>query len=160
MSGDNVAQIFEHYLELSEQQSSRLFLASGPDAATCLFLQKMPDADRRDPDGWHRLTQLAETVKPSELLGLDAESLLTRLFHEDMAAHGMRIYDPLPVQYHCPEDWEKVRNMVRGLGRAEAEHIISEHGEILIRDDICNREYRFGPQDLDTLFPEPPPTLH
>ncbi len=81
--GDSMSAIFEHYLEQSEQQPSRLFATAGSQAACCLFLQKMPDADSRDADGWQRITQLASTVKPAELLELDAESLLTRLFHEE-----------------------------------------------------------------------------
>jgi molecular chaperone Hsp33 len=152
MVGDSIAAIFEHYLEQSEQQPSRLFAIAGPKAAVCLFLQKMPEADQRDADGWNRITQLAATVKPAELLELDAESLLARLFHEEMAAHGIRLYDPLPVVYHCPEDWDKVRDMIRGIGRADAETILAEHGEILIRDDICNRDYRFSPDDVAALF--------
>lgn len=152
MVGDSIAAIFEHYLEQSEQQPSRLFATAGPKAAVCLFLQKMPEADKRDADGWNRITQLAATAKPAELLELDAESLLARLFHEEMAAHGIRLYDPLPVVYHCPEDWDKVRDMIRGIGRADAETILAEHGEILIRDDICNRDYRFSPDDVAALF--------
>ncbi len=152
LAGDSMSAIFEHYLEQSEQQPSRLFATASPKAAACLFLQKMPDADSRDPDGWHRVTQLASTVKTAELLELDAESLLGRLFHEDMNAQGIRLYDPQPVAYHCPEDWEKVRDIVRNIGRADAETILAEHGEILIRDDICNRDYRFSPQDVADLF--------
>lgn len=152
MVGDSIAAIFEHYLEQSEQQPSRLFAIAGPQAAVCLFLQKMPAADQHDQDGWNRITQLAATVKPAELLGLDAESLLARLFHEDMETHGIRVYDPLPVVYHCPEDWDKVRDMIRSIGRADAETIVAEHGEIVIRDDICNREYRFTPDDVAALF--------
>ena len=144
--------IFEHYLEQSEQQPSRLFATASSQAACCLFLQKMPEADHRDADGWQRITQLASTVKPAELLELDAESLLTRLFHEEIEAYGIRLYDPLPVAYHCPEDWEKVRDIVRNIGRADAETILAEHGEILIRDDICNRDYRFSAQDVADLF--------
>ena len=150
--GDSIAAIFEHYLEQSEQQPSRLFVTAATRGAACLFLQKMPDADARDADGWHRLTQLAATVKPTELLDLDAEALLRRLFHEEVEAHGVRIYDPAPVVYHCPEDWTKVRDMIRSLGRDDAETIVREHGEILIRDDICNREYRFSPEDVSELF--------
>jgi signal transduction histidine kinase len=52
------------------------------------------------------------------------------------------------VVYHCPEDWDKVRDMIRSIGREDAETILAEHGEILIRDDICNRDYRFSPQDV------------
>lgn len=159
--GDSIAAIFEHYLEQSEQQASRLFIAAHPKGVACLFLQKMPDADRRDADGWDRLCHLASTAKPEELLGLDAETLLTRLFHDDMATHGLRLYDPAPVVYHCPEDWKKVRDMIRSLGQEDAETIVREHGEILIKDDICNREYRFSPEDIAALFnPTAQPTLH
>ncbi len=152
LEGNSIGEIFEHYLEQSEQQPSRLIATAGPTAAVCLFLQKMPQADNHDPDGWNRISQMASTVKPAELLELDAETLLTRLFHEDTADHGVRIYDPLPVVYHCPEDWDKVRDMIVSLGQSDAESIIEEHGEILIRDDICNREYRFTAADVSELF--------
>lgn len=154
MVGNSISEIFEHYLEQSEQQPSRLFATAGSKAAACLFLQKMPDADARDADGWQRITQLASTVKPKELMELDAEALLNRLFHEEIAAGGVRVYDPQPVVYHCPEDWTKVRDMIRGIGRQDAETILAEHGEIIIRDDICNREYRFTPEDVAELFAE------
>lgn len=150
--GESIAGIFEHYLVQSEQQASRLFATAAPKAAACLFLQKLPDADTRDADGWLRLTQLAATVKPEELLELDAQSLLYRLFSEDIAAGGIRLYDPQPVTYHCPENWDKVRDMIRGIGRTDAETILAEHGEILIRDDICNREYRFSAEDVEEIF--------
>lgn len=157
--GSSIGEIFEHYLEQSEQQPSRLFVTAGSQAATCLFLQKMPQADDHDPDGWQRITQLAATVKPNEQLELDAEALLGRLFHEEMAAHGVRVYDPAPVVYYCPEDWTKVRDMIRSLGREDAETILAEHGEILIRDDICNHSYRFSAEDVAELFAAGP-TLH
>lgn len=162
MRGDSLAGIFEHYLEQSEQQASRLFLAAGPDAAACLFLQKMPDADSRDPDAWRRLTSLAETVKPAELLALDAAALLGRLFHEDMSSHGVRVYDASAVEYHCPEIRDKVADMIRSLGIHEARAVLREHGEIVVRDDICNREYRFGADEVEALFVDPPAsgTLH
>lgn len=150
--GESIAAIFEHYLEQSEQQPSRLFASASPRAAACLFLQKLPSADQHDADGWARVTQLAATVKTQELLELDTETLLGRLFHEEIAARGIRVYDAQPVVYHCPEDWEKVRDMIRSLGRADAETILAEHGEILIRDDICNRDYRFSADDVARLF--------
>lgn len=156
MVGGSIAAIFEHYLEQSEQQPSRLFVSAAPRAAACLFLQQMPGAGQQDEDAWARLTSLAATVQPAELLGLDPETLLSRLFHEDMANHGLRLYDPVAVQYHCPEDWDKVRDMVRALGRDDAETIVREHGELLIRDDMCNRDYRFSPDDVAALFDPPP----
>ena len=83
---------------------------------------------------------------------VDEEGQVAFENHREIAAHGIRLYDPLPVAYHCPEDWEKVRDIVRNIGRADAETILAEHGEIVINDDICNRTYRFSAQDVADLF--------
>lgn len=156
LDGNSIAEIFEHYLKQSEQQPALFFLAADEHGAAGLFLQKLPGADERDADGWARIEHLASTVKPEELLGLPAEELLLRLFHEET----VRVFDPRPVVHDCPEDWEKVRSMLRSLGRAEVDSILQEHGEVLIKDDICNREYRFDAQAIEELFRENPPTLH
>lgn len=152
MVGASLAEIFEHYLEKSEQQASRLFLAADGERAVCLFLQKMPEADHKDADGWHRISQLADTVKKAELLDLDYEDLLRRLFHEDIADGGLRVYEPQPVTYHCPDARAKVADTLLSLGRHEVEAILAEHGEIHVRDDICNRDYRFTAEDVAALF--------
>lgn len=161
LEGDSIASIFEHYLEQSEQQAARLFLAASDQAACCLFLQKLPGADALDPDGWDRISHLAATVKEAELLELDAATLLGRLFHEEIlqgeqSSKGVRLYDPRPVTHHCPEDREKVEGMLLSLGREEAEAVLAEHGEILVKDDICNREYRFSKEDVARLFASKP----
>ncbi len=156
LEGNSIAAVFEHYLEQSEQQPSRLYLAASPEGVTGLFLQTLPGAADKDADGWNRLQQLAATLKPEELLGLDTETLLGRVFAEET----IRLYPPRSVAYHCPEDWDKVRDMLRAVGRQEAEDILREHGEILILDDICNREYRFDAQAVADLFGPDAPTLH
>lgn len=159
LEGGSIAEIFEHYLAQSEQQPAKLFLAADGNAAAGLFLQKLPEADARDADGWTRIVHLASTVKPAELLDLAPAELLGRLFAEE----DKRLFEPREVAYHCPEDWDKVRGMVLQLGRAEVEAILAEHGELVVRDDICNRDYRFSPADIAELFdgaaPEKP-TLH
>jgi len=157
--GDSIAQVFEHYLTHSEQLASRFFLAATPTGAAGLFLQKMPSADQRDLDGWTRAEALASTVKPEELLELSAEELLTRLFHEET----VRVFDAQVVSNDVPEDWEKIGNMLRTLGREEVYAVLTERGEIVIRDDLGNLEYRFDKAAIDELFrdtPGTPPTVH
>ncbi|WP_291992529.1 Hsp33 family molecular chaperone HslO [Candidatus Accumulibacter sp. ACC003] len=160
LTGDSIADIFEHYLEQSDQLPARLFLAASPDAAAGLFLQRLPNAEQRDADGWTRVAALAATVQPAELLSLTAEDLLRRLFGEET----VRIFPARTVAYNCPEDWDKVRSMLRSLGRREVYATLHEHGEVLIKDDICNREYRFDALAIDELFGESPtatpPTVH
>ena len=159
LAGKNIAEIFEHYLMQSEQLASRFFLAATPTGVAGLFLQKMPTTDERDSDGWTRIEALAATAKPEELLELPVGELLTRLFHDET----IRLFAAQAVTNNSPEDWEKVGNMLRSLGREEVYGALSERGEILVRDDLGNREYRFDKRAIDALFsntPETPPTVH
>ena len=55
----------------------------------------------------------------------------------------MRVFRLYAVEYHCPYDEEKVKDMLRGLGRGEVESILAEQGEVVIRNEMCNHEYRF-----------------
>lgn len=160
LEGATVAEVFEHFLEQSEQQPTALWLAADGDTASGLFLQKLPGADARDADGWARVCQLAGTVTLDELKRLDTETLLTRLFHEEMQAGGVRMFDPVEPRHHCPRDEDKVRRLVVSLGRAEVESILAEKGELHIHDDMCNHDYRFGPEDIARLFGDPPGSVH
>jgi molecular chaperone Hsp33 len=155
LAGDTIAAVFEHYLMQSEQTPSRLWLMADAGHACGLFLQKLPDADQRDADGWNRIQQLAATIASAEL-ALPAEILLARVFPEE----DVRLFQPQVVTYHCPRDEEKVLEMLRSLGRDEVAETLAEHGEIVINDDICNQEYRYGPEVLDLLFAPSPRTLH
>lgn len=155
IEGETLAQVFENYLEQSEQTPTRLWLMADEHHACGIFLQKLPGADERDPDGWNRVVQLASTVKAAEL-ALPADMLLTRLFAEET----VRLFEPQPVRYHCPRDEEKVLNMLRTLGREEVAEMLQESNEIVILDDICNQEYRYGHDVLGLLFPTPSQLLH
>ncbi len=153
--GESIAEVFEHYLAQSEQAPARLWLMADAVHACGLFLQKLPEADQRDADGWNRIQHLAATVRAAELT-LPPEALLTRLFPDE----DIRLYEARAVGYHCPRNEEKVLEMLRSLGRDEIEATLAEQGEIVIKDDICNQEYRFGPEVLELLFGAGSRTLH
>ncbi len=148
VSGITVAECFEHYFDQSEQLPTHLWLAADANGAGALLLQKLPKADEKDPDGWARVEQLAASVTAGELTGLDAEVLLTRLFHEE----DVRLIEPRLVQSACKRNEEKVRTMLRSLGRAELDSTLAELGEIVVKDDMCNEEYRFDRAMVDALF--------
>ncbi len=155
LAGKTLAAIFEHFLEQSEQQPARLWLAATPDTACGLFLQKLPNADVLDPDGWDRIEQLASTVRPEELQ-LAPEKLINRLFNQE----SVRLYPPRQASWHCPRDEEKVRNMLLSLGREEVESMLADAEIIAVEDEICGHEYRFDAGILDELFPPDGRTLH
>ena len=148
LEGDSLEQIFAHYLSQSEQLPAYLRLFADGDAACGLLLEKLPKADERDPDGWNRVTQLAATLGLDETRDAQPYDLLTRVFPEEL----MRVFRLYAVEYHCPYDEDKVKDMLRGLGRGEVESILADHGEVVIRNEMCNHEYRFDAQAVARLF--------
>ena len=148
VSGLSVAECFEHYFDQSEQLPTHLWLAANEAGAGALLLQKLPNADLKDADGWARVEQLAASVSERELTTLDAESLLARLFHEE----DVRVFEPKPVTYGCRRDSQKVDNLLRSLGKGEVDATLAELGYIEIRDDICNQIYRYDADAVKRLF--------
>jgi molecular chaperone Hsp33 len=145
-----VAECFEHYFDQSEQLPTHLWLAATPQGAGALMLQKLPKADERDPDGWARVEMLASSVTERELVATPVDLLLKRLFTEE----DVRLYEPKPVHSNCTRDEEKVKNVLRSLGREELEGTLAEYGEVIVKDDMCNQEYRFDPAAIAALFDE------
>ena len=148
LQGDTLAEIFEHYLTQSEQLLSVVRLYANGEAVCGLLLERLPKADERDPDGWSRMTQFAATLTLQETRDVQPYDLLTRLFPEEL----LRVYKLDPVEYHCPYDVEKVEDMLRSLGRTEVESILAEKGEVMIKNEMCNHEYRFDAEAVALMF--------
>jgi len=148
LEGESLEQIFVHYLAQSEQMPAFLRLYADGGALCGLLLEKLPLADSRDPDGWNRIVQLASTLELDETRDAQPYDLLTRVFPEEL----MRVFRLYAVEYHCPYDEGKVKNMLRGLGRREVESILAEQGEVVIRNEMCNHEYRFDARAIAELF--------
>lgn len=148
LEGETLEQIFVHYLSQSEQLPAFLRLYADGGALCGLLLEKLPKADSRDPDGWNRVTHLASTLTLDETRDAQPYDLLTHVFPEEL----MRVFRLYPVEYHCPYDPDKVKDMLRGLGREEVESILAEQGEVVIRNEMCNHEYRFDARAIAELF--------
>jgi len=148
LEGDTLEHIFRHYLSQSEQVETWLRLFADGHALCGLLLEKLPAADSRDADGWNRVIHLANTLTLDETRDIQPYSLLTRVFPEEL----MRVFRLRPVEYHCPYDEDKVKAMLRALGRDEVESILAEKGEVLIRNEMCNHEYRFDAHDIARIF--------
>ncbi|HEU4921811.1 MAG TPA: Hsp33 family molecular chaperone HslO [Burkholderiales bacterium] len=148
LEGETLEQIFEHYLSQSEQTTAFVRLKADNGALCGLLLEKLPQADARDPDGWNRVTHLASTLTLDETRDVQPYDLLTRVFPEEL----MRVFRLYAVEYHCPYDESKVKEMLRGLGREEVEAILAEQGEVVIRNEMCNHEYRFDARAIAELF--------
>lgn len=148
LEGAGMAEIFRNYLERSEQRTSYLLLLADGAALCGLLLEKLPGADEKDTDGWNRVVHLASTLTLPETVDAQPYGLLVKLFHEEL----LRVFPLHPVEYHCPWDAEKVERVLRGLGRPEVESILAEKGEVVIRNEMCNHEYRFDRAAVEAVF--------
>lgn len=160
LSGERLADALAEYFERSEQLPTRLWLAADARRAGGLLLQSLP-GEQRDADAWNRAVTLAETVTAEELLDLDAEQVLHRLYHEE----DVRLFEREPVSFRCSCSRERVEGMLRGLGLDELHAILEERGVVEVGCEFCNATYRFDAVDVEQLFaaadqPSVPDTKH
>lgn len=148
LEGESVADILQNYMTRSEQLDTRLILAADGQRAAGMLLQKLPDQKGQDADAWERATHLAATLKPDELLALSAEQLVHRLYH----AEDIRLFDAQGVVFNCSCSRENVARMLKMLGRAEVDEIISERNYIEVFCEFCNQRYHFDAVDVEAVF--------
>lgn len=146
MASESLSGAFEDYFLRSEQLPTRILLAADDNAAAGLMLQQLPGSDG-DADGWNRASTLFDTLTPAELLGLDADTLLHRLFHEESPeAMGGR-----ELRFGCSCSRQRVADVLTALGREEADAAVID-GQATVRCEFCGQAYHFRQDDIDALF--------
>ncbi|MEP3350422.1 MAG: Hsp33 family molecular chaperone HslO [Marinomonas sp.] len=145
--GDTLSECLEEYFAQSEQLPSRVWLAANGAQCGGLFLQRLPSeqAKEGDEDAWERFTHLASTVKEEELLGLETEVLLHRLYHEE----EVRLYDTKSMQFGCSCSRQRTLDAVMSLGQEEVREILIEQGSIKVDCQFCAEKYEFTTADLE-----------
>ncbi|MBW0147894.1 Hsp33 family molecular chaperone HslO [Marinobacter arenosus] len=145
---NSLAGCLEEYFERSEQISTSLILFADENRAAGLLLQRLPGATDGDNDLWDRVNHLARTVEQSELLELDSETILHRLFHEET----VRLFDPEAVAFRCSCSRERTLGALEAIGKDECYSILDEQGQIDMDCQFCHAHYRFDRNDIDHLF--------
>jgi molecular chaperone Hsp33 len=158
IEGNDISTILENYMLRSEQIDTKIWLASDGKSAAGMLLQKLPDTMNQvsrsdesvehDVDAWNRVGHLADTITNEELLDLDTETLLHRLFHEE----DVRLFEASNTKFFCSCTRTSVANMLRMLGNDEINEILEEQGKIEVNCDFCNTHYQFDKVDAAQLM--------
>lgn len=155
LDGDSLAECLGHYFEVSEQLPTALVLAADAGSAAGLLLQKLPAPEDQGEaagadaqDLWEEVTALLATLGSEELLTVEPDALLRRLF----GAHDLRLFEAESVHFACRCDRERVAGLLRGLGSAEVESILAEQGAVTVICEFCQKPYRFDKVDAAQLF--------
>jgi len=147
LEGRSLADALTAYFRNSEQLDTRLQLAVDAKQAAGMLLQKLP-GEQQDSDGWSRASQLATTLTDDELLSLDVDTILHRLFHEEQ----VRLFAAEAVAFECSCSRERSDGLIQGLGEGEAHAILQEQGKIEITCEFCDAQYRYDSVDVALLF--------
>ena len=92
---------------------------------------------------------LADTITAEELIGLDNETLLHRLYHQE----EVRLFDAQPVHFECSCSMERSGNALVSLGQDDVLALLEEQGgEITVDCQFCNSRYRFDEPAVQALF--------
>lgn len=165
---EKLSDVIEHYMLQSEQLDTKLVLAADDRIAAGLLIQRIPlqgkgnlsgeSAVRREEDqlgqneDYNRIATLAASLQREELLTLDVETILRRLFWEE----DVRRFEPLKGEqgphFACTCSRERVSGMLRSLGEQEVASILTEQGQVEVSCDFCGTQYRFDPVDAAQVF--------
>ncbi len=169
---EKVSEVLEHYMLQSEQLDTRLVLAANDQVAAGLLIQRLPvkgeanlqggssaaqaneDEIGRNED-YNRISILAASLKRDELLTLDADTILHRLFWEEPHTRFVPQAGEDGPRFACSCSRERVAGMLRSLGVDEVESILAEQGQVEVGCDFCGAHYRFDPVDAAQIFTHP-----
>ncbi|GGY83474.1 33 kDa chaperonin [Cellvibrio zantedeschiae] len=149
---ETLAGCLEDYFQQSEQLATRFWFAADSQHASGFLIQSLPNQLKtnaeENKDHWETIETLADTITPEELLQLDHEQILYRLFHEQ----PVRVFDPTQVKFACSCSRERSESALLALGKSEVEELLIEKGSINIDCQFCNQHYHFSPEDVRKLL--------
>ncbi|WP_193073606.1 Hsp33 family molecular chaperone HslO [Pseudomonas sp. FME51] len=153
LEGESLAESLAGYFASSEQLPSRFRLLADGRTARGFMLQALPADRQTDPaereETWNRLSILADTLSVEELMALDNQTILHRLYHDE----EVRLFDERSVIFRCSCSAERSGNALVSLGREDAFVLLDErNGEIEVDCEFCNSKYTFDRAALSELF--------
>jgi molecular chaperone Hsp33 len=149
---DTLAGCLEDYFQQSEQLATRLWFGANEQQAGGLLLQALPHQLITDTDDnkahWETITTLANTITNEELLELDQDTVLYRLFNEQ----PVRLFEPKQLKFACSCSRERSEGALLSLGKDEVEELLIEKGSIDIDCQFCNQHYHFSADEVRKLL--------
>lgn len=165
---EKLSDVLEHYMLQSEQLDTTLVLAADGQVAAGLLIQRLPmegagnlagslvSAANEDEIGvnehFNRIAILASSLKRDELLTLDIDTILRRLFWEETLVRFEPLAGETAPRFSCSCSRERVSKMLEGLGQAEVESILAERGNVEVGCEFCGAQYLFDAVDAAALF--------
>ena len=168
---ERLSDALQFYMLQSEQLDTVMVLAANDQVAAGLMVQRMPvkgeanlagateSAEQGDDrngfnEDYNRIAHLAASLTRDELLTLDVDTILHRLFWEEKLLRFAPQADEQAPRFACTCSRDRVAAMLTSLGEEEVDSIVAERGKIEVGCDFCGQQYQFDAIDAARLFTE------
>ena len=149
--GSSLASSIEGYFKHSEQLPTRLWIAVNDQKAVGLLIQAMPQEGGKsisDDKDWEHIEHLTSTITSNELLTLDNQTILRRLYNQE----DVRLFEPTAVSFGCTCSAIRSENALLMLGQEEVEQELKDKQKIVVKCEFCSKEYTFDRVDVARVF--------
>nr|WP_300005534.1 Hsp33 family molecular chaperone HslO [Tissierella sp.] len=153
VSGE-IAEDLAHYYAYSEQMPSVVSLGVLVEkdisvrAAGGYIIQLLPGCTEEDIQA---IESAIKDIKPVSTLideGLSPEDILNTIFKD----FEMQILEKKDIQYQCDCSKDKIRDIIKSLGKTEIQSMIDEDHGAEIVCHFCNTDHKFSEEELEKIM--------
>lgn len=150
VSGE-IAEDFAMYLFKSEGIKGAVALGvlndkNGCKASGGIIVEALPDADD------NAIFMLEDIMTNfTAISSMIAEKSIEEIGDFYFGHLDAEFFPAEPIELFCGCE-SKIRNVIISLGKAEADDIIKERGEIEVKCDYCRKAYKYTAEDVEQLF--------
>lgn len=149
ITSTSMSQNLMNFFSQSEQIATQIIIAIDHKRVVGMLLQLLPGQDTETREEfWEYATKIGQTVTNDELLNLENNEILYRLYHET----EIRLLLEKPAQFKCRCSSEKMKDVLKMLGQEDVNELLKEYEKIEVICDFCNKKFYFDSIDVALLF--------
>ena len=150
ITGYNLSDTLENYFLRSEQIRTKIMLEIQIGETECygggIILQALPVKDEKHEDDFNTVSHLLNTLTKDELLYLESDEILFRLFNQ----FTVRKFTAMPVTYKCACTREKCLTALELMGEEEVARALkqSDQNAIMMTCSQCGKKFTFDAKEI------------
>ena len=149
-----IGEDLAYYFLTSEQQPGIVYLNTWVETdlsvidAGGMIIKPLPNASKEVLDEVEAMVPMIRNFA-IYLFSESVEDIIKKIFGE-----GVKITEKLAPRLHCDCSRERLKEVLKSLGKAELEDMVEKDGGAEISCKFCNTDYKFTAEDLNKLISE------
>lgn len=151
ITSTSMSENIMHFFAMSEQVATQVHIAINQQRVVGFLLQLLPGGDTVQRElFWEYASTIGQTLTEDELLNLDNQTILHRLYHEA----DIRLLIEKEGRFQCRCSSDKMQKLIKMLGENDVHELLKESGYVEITCDFCNQHFVFDAIDVAMIFRE------